>query len=120
MNITNLVLLPATTYGIPSGNYDGHSATFFGNAIPAANYYMGQGTVQTVPVIQANLIANVTLEATLNDKPEQAAWFAVSTVGNVANAQTGTATITSTGNYVWLRARVDGFTAGTVSANVVY
>ena len=120
MNITNLVLLPTTVYGIPSGNYDGQSTTFFGNAIPAANYYMGQGTVQTVPVVQDNLVANVTLQATLNDTPGQAAWFDVSTVGNVANAQSGTSTITSVGNFVWLRARVDSFTAGTVSAKVLY
>jgi hypothetical protein len=120
MNLTNLVLLPTTVYGIPSGNYNGQSTTFFGNAIPAANYYMGQGTVQTVPVLQNSLRANVTLQATLNDTPGQAAWFDVSTVGNVANAQTGTATITAVGNYAWLRARVDGFTSGTVSANVIY
>lgn len=120
MNLTNLVLLPTTVYGIPSGNYNGQSTTFFGNAIPAANYYMGQGTVQTVPVVQNNLRATVTLQATLNDTPVQAAWFDISTVGNVTNAQTSTSTITSVGNFVWLRARVDGFTAGTVSANVIY
>jgi hypothetical protein len=120
MNITNLVLLPATIYGIPSGNYNGQSTTFVGNAVPAANYYMGQGTVQTVPVVQVDLRATVTLQATLNDQPEQAAWFDVSTVGNVANAQTATSTITAVGNFVWLRARVDNFTAGTVSARAIY
>ena len=120
MNITNLVLLPTTIYGIPSGNYNGQSTTFVGNAIPAANYYMGQGTVQTVPVVQTDLTARVTLQATLNDQPDQAAWFDVSSVGNVANAQTTTSTITSVGNFVWLRARVDGFASGTVSATVIY
>lgn len=120
MNLTTLVLLPTTVYGIPSGNYDGHSATFFGNAIPAANYYMGQGTVQTVLVVETSLMATVTLQATLNDTPGQAAWFDVSTVGNVASPQTGTDTITAVGNFAWLRARVDSFTAGTVSANVIY
>ena len=34
---TNETLLPVTTYGTPSGNYDGSSTSFIGNAIPAAN-----------------------------------------------------------------------------------
>ena len=47
MTLTTETLLPTTVYGTPSGNYDGSSTAFIGNAIPAANFYGGQGSAQT-------------------------------------------------------------------------
>ena len=124
MNLSNLVLLPVTTYGQPSGNYDGTSASFIGNAIPAAAYYRGQGQLQTIPVTTANVLATITVQASLNDNAQQAAWFDVgnvsSNIGNTSNAITGVTTLNVPGNFVWLRARVDNFSAGTLSANVIY
>ena len=76
---TSLSLLPLTVYGTPSGNYDGSSTSFIGNAIPAANYYAGQGTVQTLTYASANLLAVITVQATLNENTPQAAWFDIDT-----------------------------------------
>jgi hypothetical protein len=118
---TNQALLPATTYGAPSGNYDGTSTHFIGNAIPAANYYGGQGSAQTAIVQTTGFVGVITIEATLNDWTQQALWFPVETYGNANVATTGTQALNMIGNFVWLRANVTDFTAGTVnSANVIY
>ena len=45
---TTVTLLPTTVYGTASGNYDGSSQDFYGNSTPAANYYAGQGNLQTI------------------------------------------------------------------------
>ena len=111
---TTLDLLPATTYGVPSGNYDGSSPDFVGNAIPESNYYGGQGPIQTLPFTFANLSANVTTQATLSDSPEQAAWFNI--YGFVGVDTTSTYTDSIIGNFSWLRVAVTDFSAGNISS----
>jgi hypothetical protein len=111
--MTTLNLLPVTVFGVPSGNYDGVSSDFVGNAVPAANYYGGQGPIQTFTYTFANLSANVTTQATLSDSPEQAAWFDV--YGFVGNVSTSTYANTTLGNFSWLRVAVTDFTAGNIT-----
>jgi len=114
-------LLPTTVYGTPSGNYDGTSSAFIGNAIPAANYYGGQGSAQTALIQTTGFTGVITIEASLNDWTQQAEWFAVETYGNATVPTTNTQAINMLGNFVWLRARVTEFTAGTInSGNVIF
>jgi hypothetical protein len=118
---SNQVLLPITTYGIPSGNYDGTSANFIGNAVPAASFYGGQGSAQTAVIQTSGFVGVITIEATLNDWTQQAFWFPVDTYGNTTTPVTDTQALNMLGNFTWLRANVTAFTAGTInSANVVY
>ena len=121
MSITNETLLPTTTYGIPSGNYDGVSTFFVGTPIPAANYYNGQGSAQTAIVQTTNFVGEIKIQGTLNDWTQEALWFDISTYGNISAATTDTAAINMMGNFVWIRAQVSGFTAGIInSANLVF
>lgn len=113
---TSLALLPATVYGTPSGNYDGSSTSFVGNAIPAANYYAGQGTVQTLNYAVANLAAVITVQATLNENTPQAAWFDIDSYGNASVPVTGSQANSVIGNFSYLRARVTNFTAGNITS----
>ena len=116
---TTLDLLPVTQYGVPSGNYDGVNPDFVGNAVPAANYYGGQGPIQTLNFEFANLSANVTTQATLSDSPEQAAWFNI--YGFVGVDTTSTYANTVIGNFSWLRVAVTDFSAGNItSATAAY
>lgn len=118
---SSLNLLPLTVYGTPSGNYDGSSTTFIGNAIPAANYYAGQGTVQTLTYNVANLVAVITIQATLQDNTPQAAWFDINSYGNASVPITGTQANSVIGNFSYLRAKVTNFTAGNItSVNSAY
>ena len=114
-------LLPLTTYGTPSGNYNGTSQHFYGNAVQAANYYAGRGFTQTALIQTTGFQGVITIEATLDSWVEQANWFKVEVYGNANIATTDTQSIQMLGNFVWLRANVSSFTAGTVNtANVVF
>lgn len=117
---TNEALLPLTTYGIPSGNYNGSTPYFFGNSVPAANFYAGQGFGQTVIVQFTSFQGNVTLQGSLNDWHEQAMWSDIEKIESPAPS-TNTITLNIEGNFVWLRAFVEDFAAGTINtANVIY
>jgi hypothetical protein len=116
---TSLSLLPATTYGTPSGNYNGANTMFVGDAVPAANYYAGQGIVQTLTYSAANLVAVITLQATLQNNGPQSSWFDIDTYGNATVATTGTQANSVIGNFSYLRAVVTDFTAGTINSVTV-
>jgi hypothetical protein len=122
--MTTFATVPVLTnveYGSASGNYDGSSQLFYSNAVPAANYYAGYGSVQTIRYELSGFIGKITVEATLNDLPDQAKWFIVSERGDNVTPDSGITTATVTGNFSWIRARVDGFDAGTIQAvNVSY
>jgi hypothetical protein len=113
---TTLTLLNNVVYGVASGNYDGSSQDFYSNAVPAVNYYGGQGALQTITYRLQNVVARITIQATLNDQAEPAHWFDVDTYGNGVDPVTETHPVTVVGNFVWLRARVESFDGGTIQA----
>jgi hypothetical protein len=45
---STVTMLDNVEYGSASGNYDGSSQLFYSNAVPAANYYAGYGSIQTI------------------------------------------------------------------------
>ena len=112
---TNLTLLPLTVNGTPSGNYNGTSTTFIGNLVPAANYYAGQGIVQTLTYTTNGLVGVITIQATLEDNTPQAAWFDIDSYGNATVATTGTQSNSVIGNFTYLRALITEFTAGNIT-----
>jgi hypothetical protein len=116
MKTTTLQLLPTTTYGTPSGNYDGSSEAWSGIDQQAANYYGGFGDLQTVAFFLLNFQGLIRIQATLDQYPAaDLAWFDVETVDSVATATTENFSRNIEGNFVWIRARVESFTAGTIT-----
>ena len=116
MTLNNEYLLDTTVYGTPSGNYDGTSQDFYGNPVRAANYYGGQGAIQTVTITVTDFVGEIKLEATLNDQPSiQAAWFEVDDFVR-PSTDTETYTTTITGNFTFMRAQIIGFSAGTINS----
>lgn len=114
-------VLENVVYGTASGNYDGSSQLFYSNAVPAANYYAGNGSIQTMLYNLSGFVGIITIQATLNDLPEQAKWFDISERGDGSTVDTGVTTATVTGNFSWVRARVSGFEAGTIqTVNISY
>ena len=114
------ILVDDVTYGIASGNYDGSSQDWFSNAVPAANYYGGQGALQTITYQLQNFVGVIKIEATLNDLQDSAPWFEVVTYGGGSTADTGTIPVNVTGNFTWLRANITGFDAGTITITAAY
>ena len=111
-NYTTVTLLPFLQWGNMSAYYDGGN-TYVGNAVPAANYYGGQGNLQTLTFDITALVGNITVEATLTDLPDSAPWFEIANVS--ANNVTEVRGNTVVGNFSWLRARITDFTAGNVN-----
>ena len=115
MNLTSEQLLASTTYGTASGNYDGSSQDFFSDVGRAADYYQGQGSIQTVLIQVSGFSGRIRLQATLNDDPAAAAWFEVYDYDHRVGTITDYHPVTLTGNYVWMRAEILNFDAGTIN-----
>ena len=114
MTLTTQILVDDVTYGSASGNYDGSSQDWFSDAVPAANYYGGQGSLQTITYQLQNFVGIIKIQATLNDLKDSAAWFEVATYGDGSTVETGTIPVNVVGNFTWLRANILGFDAGTI------
>lgn len=116
---TTQILIDDVTYGIASGNYDGSSQDWYSNAVPAANYYGGQGNLQTIVYQLQGFVGIITIEATLNDAQESAPWFDVATYSDGSSVETGTIPVNVIGNFTWIRAHITGFDAGTIQTITV-
>ena len=113
---TTQTLVDNVTYGNASGNYDGSSQDWYSNAVPAANYYGGQGALQTVTYRLQDFVGVITIQATLNDQQDSAPWFDVATYSDGSTIETGTTPVNVLGNFTWLRAQITGFEAGTIQS----
>jgi hypothetical protein len=115
MTFTTKTILDTTTYGTASGNYDGSSSDFNSNAVIAVNYYAGQGSIQTVTIQITNFVGKITLQASLNDTVESAKWFDVYEYEHLT-PRTDLHPVSLTGNFVWMRAKITDFEAGTINS----
>lgn len=116
MKTTTLQLLPTTTYGTPSGNYDGSSLDFDGDQQKAANYYGGFGGLQTVAFFLNGFQGRIRIQATLESEPvADADWFQIEDFDTSSSPTTENFSRNITGNFTWIRAAVEDFEAGTIS-----
>jgi hypothetical protein len=121
MKTTNLVLLPLTIYGIPSGNYDGSSDTAFdGDRQKGVGYYRSRRSTQSIRFQLSGFVGIIKLQGTLDADPESdAQWFDVYEYGNGSSIESGDFSLSLKGNFTWLRARVTGFINGTITSVTV-
>lgn len=116
MKTTTLQLLPTTTYGTPSGNYDGSSLDWNGDDQQAANYYGGFGGMQTVAFFLLNFQGHIKIQATLESTPvAESDWFLISDYDTTSSIITDNFSRNITGNFTWIRAKVENFEAGTIT-----
>lgn len=122
MKSENLVLLPTTEYGTPSGNYDGTSTSFAGDRVKGVGYYKSSSNSQTVRFIVDEYVGTITIQASLDEDPViDSDWFDVYEFPG-DSAQDGSTAISADfstspqGKFTWIRAKVDGFLGGTVNS----
>lgn len=116
MKTTTLQLLPTTSYGVPSGNYDGSSQDWAGVDQQAANYYGGFGDLQTVAFFLNGFQGLIRIEATLDSEPvSDSDWFEVYHFDSTSSPTTQNFSTNVTGNFTWIRARVEDFDQGTIT-----
>ena len=115
MKTTTLQLLPTTSHGVPSGNYDGSTEDWAGVDQKAANYYGGFGSLQTVAFFLNGFQGKIYIEATLDSEPAlDSDWFEVSEFDSSSTTTTQNFSRNITGNFTWIRARVTHFQDGTI------
>lgn len=116
MKTTTVQLLPTTTHGTPSGNYDGSSLDFVGEDQKAADYYGGFGQLQTLAFYLSGFQGRIRIQATLDSTPTQDVnWFQVDDFDSTASTTTNNFSVNITGNFTWIRAKVEDFEAGTIT-----
>lgn len=116
---TNYTILNSTVHGVPSGNYDGSSQDWASDAVRAADYYRGYGGLQTVTFTVTNFVGVIHLEATLDPEPGTANWVNTYTIGDISTVLTDRHPASITGNFTWMRVRVELFEAGTINSIVI-
>lgn len=116
MSLTTFTLIPYTINGQPSGNYDGSSLDFAGDAQRAANYYNGQGISQTIDIAVTNFQGVIVIQATLDSDPENTNWVDIYEYGDASSIIiTDHHPEVLPGKYTWIRAKVLDFTNGTIN-----
>lgn len=116
MKTTTLQLLPTTSWGTPSGNYDGSSQDWSGEDQQAANYYGGFGGLQTVAFFLNGFQGKINIEASLESAPAtDEEWFKVYEFDSNSSPTTDNFSTNITGNFTWLRANVKDFSQGTIT-----
>ncbi len=116
MRASSLTLLPATQFGTANGNYDGVQTTFSGVPVKAAGYYSKYKSFQTASWHLNDLVANITLEATLDDDELSTNYFAIAPIiGDNVNPLNEDDSANIEGKYTWVRATVTDFTTGAIT-----
>jgi len=95
--------------------YDSSSIVPTGTAVKGSDYYQRRGGVQTIGFNTTGFVGRIVIEATLDSDPETAGWFDVLDF-TAATAQRSESVV---GNFTWIRARVENFSAGTITSVTV-
>lgn len=114
---TTVTLLPTTTFGTATGNYDGSSSSFNSDKVKGDGYYGFADGVHTIQTRVTGLIGTVKIQATLATDPASTDWVDInSVVTSDGSTQVTNSYFTNfTGNYTWIRIAVSSFTAGTIN-----
>jgi hypothetical protein len=96
---------------------DSSTQTATGDKYKGDGYYSRADGFHTVQYNLANEFrGRVVIQATLATTPVEADWFDVADTENTYTGSTGSFMYNFTGNYVWVRAYVDTWTAGTINS----
>jgi len=115
--MTTVTLLGTTAYGVPSGNYDGSSQDWASDAVQAADYYQGRGSIQTVTISITGFEGIIYVEACLDSVSAAANWFTTYQYGDGSTTPVTDYNVYAIqGNFTWLRVRVEAFSGGVINA----
>jgi len=114
---TSVTLIPTTTFGTSTGNYDGSSAAFNGDKVKGDGYYGFSDGVHTVQTRVTNFVGTLKVQGSLVKDPANTDWVDIDNivVGDGSTATTNSFLNNFTGNFVWIRVSVTEFTAGTIN-----
>lgn len=112
-----IIVVSNTTHGVANGNYDGQADTWTTDPVKGAGYYNYTDGLHTVSYSLSNFVGVIEFQATLLYEPTEADWFDIadSAVGDGVESLTESTFKNFFGNFVWIRARITNFSAGTIN-----
>jgi len=113
--MTTKILLEETIHGTPSGNYDGSSLDWSADPQQGPGYYNGYSGLQTLHIQVTGFEGHLHIQGTLDSDPNLASWVEVYEFASGGSPLTQSLDIQALGQFVWMRAHVVGFTAGTIN-----
>jgi len=78
MKTASYTLLPYTTFGTPTGNYDGIEDNFTSDPVKAAAYYIKGTGIQTVSWFLKDFDGTIIIQATLDAEEDSENYFQIS------------------------------------------
>lgn len=114
---TSIQLIPTTVFGTAVGNYDGTATSFNSDDFKGDGYYGFSDGVHTIQTRVTSLIGTVKIQGTLVKDPADTDFVDIASVvtSDGSTAITNSFFNNFTGNFVWIRIAVSGFTAGTIN-----
>tara|TARA_B100000242_G_scaffold183280_1_gene131610 strand:- start:1959 stop:2327 length:369 start_codon:yes stop_codon:yes gene_type:complete len=112
-----VTLIPTTSHGTPVGNYDGTSTSFFSDKSESDGYYGYTDGLHTIAAFPNAFVGTIKFQGSLATDPGDSDWVDIPgiTIGDGATATSTAVTHNFTGNFVWVRAKVESFTAGSIT-----
>lgn len=116
MSVTSEIILSVQTH--PGG---GSPQAATGASFKGDGYYNRSDGFHTVQYNVIGFVGTIKIQASLSTNPNEADWFSVTdsihTSASVGASESNGSFIKNfTGNYVWVRATISNWTAGTVSS----
>lgn len=102
---TTEILLPQTVFA-------GTNYTVTGVKKPAASFYIGNKSLQTVSWGVLNMTGNLLIQTSLVTDPQESDWVTYTTINYVGASRNDYLNVI--GSYVWIRVQVTGFIQGDV------
>ena len=99
-----------------SGTYNGSDLNWFSNKFPGDGYYGYSDGLHTVSYNLVGFEGSICFQASLATSPTDADWFNIDESAVTSEQPTNTTTFKNfSGNFVWVRAAITNFTAGTIN-----
>lgn len=116
MSVTSEIILSAQTH-----LGDNTARVVTGTSYKGDGYYNRSYGFHTIQYNVIGFVGTIKIQASLSTDPAEADWFTVAdsvhtSASIVATESNGSFMKNFTGNYVWVRAVITGWTAGTVSS----
>jgi hypothetical protein len=101
---------------IGSTVYDGSTTSLSSDSVKGDGYYSQSDGLHTVAYhVQSTFVGSIKMQGSLATTPTDSDWFDIAGTSFTADGSTLVSSYNFTGNFVWVRATVTGFTAGTIN-----
>lgn len=117
MSIVPIVVISNTAHGASNGPYNGTDLDWYTPQYKGAGYYGYTDGLHTYSYNLTGFVGVIGFQGSLATTPTDADWFDIDTsqVGDGVDPVTASGFANFSGNFVWVRAAITNFTAGTIN-----